>query len=57
LGWVRPKAAAAMLGCGMTTLYEMLKDGRLESRKTGNLRLITVRSIRAIGDDEPRAAA
>jgi excisionase family DNA binding protein len=44
---VRPKQACALLGCGPTYLFDLLKNGELESYRDGRSRLITLASIRA----------
>lgn len=36
----RPETAAAQLGVGRTTIYELLKTGELESIKVGRSRVI-----------------
>ena len=43
---VKPRAACAMLACGNTRLYELLKAGELESFLDGRSRKITAESIR-----------
>jgi len=50
--WVRPKIAREMLGCGPTTLYELIKRNRIVSRRVGGMRLISIASIKEIADDE-----
>jgi hypothetical protein len=50
--FVRPKVAARLLGIANTKLYELLKSGRLESRLVDRSRLISVASIRRIGEGE-----
>jgi excisionase family DNA binding protein len=44
---VSPKTACAMLGVGVTKLYELIDTGELESYKDGKMRRITVASIKA----------
>ena len=44
---VRPKQACALLGCGLTYLFDLLKKGELESYRDGRSRLITLASIKA----------
>jgi excisionase family DNA binding protein len=44
---VRPKQACALLGCGLTYLFDLLNKGELESYRDGRSRLITLASIRA----------
>ena len=41
---------ARMLGVGRTTVYEMIKDGRLEAFKLGRRTLVRVDSIRRLVD-------
>jgi len=48
--WVRPKEAARLAGIGLTKIYEMLASGQLISRKIGRMRLVSVASIRALGE-------
>jgi excisionase family DNA binding protein len=45
---VSPKTACEMIGCGITTLYALLADKRLESYRIGRARRITTASIRAL---------
>jgi hypothetical protein len=47
---VRPKEAARIAGIGLTRLYELLGSDQLVNRKIGNIRLISVASIRALGE-------
>lgn len=45
---VRPVKARKMLGnCGTTTLWKLIKSGKLKSYMEGNARMISVESIRA----------
>ena len=39
-----------MLGVGRTSIYEMIKDGRLEAFKLGRRTLVRVESIRRLVD-------
>ncbi len=39
-----------MLGVGRTSVYEMIKDGRLEAFKLGRRTLVRVESIRRLVD-------
>jgi excisionase family DNA binding protein len=43
---VRPKQACALLGVGMTYLFDLLNKGELESYREGRSRLITLDSIK-----------
>jgi hypothetical protein len=47
---VRPRRACHLLDCGITRLYELLRDGELESFLDGRSRKITVDSIRRYVD-------
>jgi len=40
--------AAKALGLGRTTIYMLIKSGRLEARKIGGRNLVTVESIRRL---------
>ena len=42
---VSPRKACVLLDCGNTHLYELLRDGQLESYLDGHARRITMRSI------------
>lgn len=42
--------AARIIGCGRTTLYELISDNRLEAVKLGSRTLIRVASIKAFSD-------
>jgi excisionase family DNA binding protein len=44
---VRPKQACTLLGCRPTFLFELIKNGELESYRDGRSRLITLASIKA----------
>ena len=44
---VRPKQACTLLGCRPTYLFDLLKNGELESYRDGRSRLITLASIKA----------
>ena len=44
---VRAKQACALLGCGLTYLFDLLNKGELESYRDGRSRLITLASIKA----------
>lgn len=43
---VSPKTAQEMLSIGKTKLFELIKDGTLNSKKIGKSRRITVASIK-----------
>jgi predicted DNA-binding transcriptional regulator AlpA len=42
--------ATQMIGLGKTSLYELMNQGKLETRKIGNRRLILVSSLRQLAD-------
>jgi hypothetical protein len=48
--WVRPKRAAQIGGFGLTRCYELINDGKLKTAKVGGMRLVSVESIKALGD-------
>ncbi len=43
-------------GIGHTTLYEMMKDGRIKTTHVGKRRLVLVRSVLSLLDPEATAA-
>ena len=43
--WLSPKRASVQYGLGLTSLYALLADGRLNSTKIGARRLISVSSL------------
>jgi hypothetical protein len=47
--WVRPRRACQITGLGLTKLYELINDGRVESRRLDGARLISVDSLRRLG--------
>jgi len=47
--WVRPAEACRLASIGMTRLYELLGNGILKSRKLGKARLISRKSLEALG--------
>lgn len=55
--FVRPRQACEMLGIGMTVLYALMKDGRIERRKIGSATVIPMTSIEAFAASLERAAA
>lgn len=44
--------AARILGVGRTTLYSMIRDGRIDALKLGRRTLIKTASLRRIIDEE-----
>ena len=46
------KEAARALNLGRTSVYELIKQNRLESRKMGRRRMVTTASIRRLVDGE-----
>lgn len=44
---VSPKEACTVLGCGLTTLYQLMGSDELESFKIGRATRITTDSLRA----------
>jgi hypothetical protein len=46
---VRPQRASDMYDIGLTKLFQLIKDGRLESRKVDGMRLISVVSLETLG--------
>lgn len=40
--------ATQMIGLGKTTIYELIGEGKLQTRKIGNRRLILVSSLREL---------
>lgn len=54
---VSPKRAAFMLDCGITTLYELMNNGELQSFRDGGSRKVVVASIRKyVADRLPQAS-
>jgi hypothetical protein len=47
--WVRPHRASEMYDIGLTKLFQLIKDGRVESRKIDGMRLISVVSLETLG--------
>ena len=43
--WVRPHQACELTGLGLTSIYALMKNGHLESRKLGKARLIRRSSL------------
>ena len=50
--WVRPKTGARMIDCGVTRFYELLNAGTFKTKKIGGMRLVSVASIKALGNDD-----
>lgn len=48
----RVKDASRVSGIGITSLYAMMKDGRLEKRKVGGMTLIPAASLRSLIEGE-----
>ncbi len=44
--------AAEALSIGRTSLYELIKDGTLETRKMGRRRLVLAASLRRLADEQ-----
>jgi excisionase family DNA binding protein len=42
------KGAADMIGCGRTTIYSLINDGRLQTYKLGRRTLVKTESIHAL---------
>ncbi|MBU8540003.1 helix-turn-helix domain-containing protein [Falsiroseomonas tokyonensis] len=53
--FVQPKIAAKILNCGMTKLWELVRQGRLDARRMGRRTPITMASIRRYADSLPPA--
>ena len=47
--FLTPKAACALTGLGMTTIYKLIADGTLQSVVIGRSRRILYASIEALG--------
>lgn len=43
--------AAKALDLGRTSIYELIKQGKLDSRKLGRRRMVTLESIRRLVDE------
>ena len=50
----RVKDASRVSGIGITSLYAMMKDGRLEKRKVGGMTLIPAASLRSLIEGKAR---
>jgi hypothetical protein len=48
--WVRPKKAAKIGGFGLTRCYELMNSGKLKSVRVDGMRLVSVESIRSLGE-------
>jgi excisionase family DNA binding protein len=53
----RPAEAARVLGMGRTSVFALLKSGRLRSVKLGGARYITADALRAFVDELEQLAA
>jgi hypothetical protein len=42
--WVRPRDALKVFPGGLTKLYQMMNEGRVESRKVDGMRLVNLES-------------
>lgn len=49
--WYRPNAARELLGCGKTKFFEILKSGRLVTKRIDGMRLIWGSSIQNITEE------
>lgn len=45
---VRVDQAAALIGCGVSKVKELIADGTIESTKLGSMRLVRVSSLRRL---------
>lgn len=50
--WVRPKRGKKEIGCGNTKFYEILKSGRVKTKKIDGMRLIWLPSLHELGEEE-----
>ena len=48
--WVRPKRAIQIIDCGLTKFYELVADGRVETKKLDGMRLVSVASLKKLGE-------
>lgn len=55
--WVRPKQACEIAGIGLTKTYQLINDGRLVTKKVDGMRLVSVASIKALGEVKPGEAS
>lgn len=53
---VKPRDACVLLSVGHKKLYQLLADKKLASYREGNLRLITVESIKSYISDNLKAS-
>jgi excisionase family DNA binding protein len=51
--WVDVDDAIRLTGCGRTTVYKLINEGRLKSTTAGRKRLVSVKSIEELGDPTP----
>jgi excisionase family DNA binding protein len=49
--WVDLQDAERLSGIKRTTLYNLIKDGRIKSIKVGARRLFSVKSLETLGED------
>jgi excisionase family DNA binding protein len=49
--WVDLHDAERLSGIKRTTLYNLIKDGRIKSIKVGSRRLFSVKSIEQLGEE------
>ncbi|HJU18594.1 MAG TPA: helix-turn-helix domain-containing protein [Stellaceae bacterium] len=48
--WVHPARAAQLADLSRTTIYKLMREGRLENRKIGRSRLVGVASLERLED-------
>jgi hypothetical protein len=53
--WVTPKEACRLASVGLTVLYDWLNNGTVISRKIGNKRLILLKSLECLGENDDGA--
>jgi excisionase family DNA binding protein len=51
--WCSVDEAIRISGISRSLLYELMNDGRLKSTKAGKKRLVSVESIKSLGDAPP----
>ena len=47
--WVRPREACRLIGCGLTFLYQLINEEKVESRLVGRARLIRRLDLERLG--------